>query len=89
MDDRQCGFLLLYIASLGGPHISRPLLQNGLFYHVDSGGTKGIAKPGPMGDTGKVKRILGETLDTVFGRRGSAETCASRNDVKEPEIPSS
>jgi hypothetical protein len=58
--------LFLNIALLGGPHISRPLLQNGLFYHADSGGTESIAKPGPMGDTGEMKGIFRETPNTVF-----------------------
>jgi hypothetical protein len=51
-------FLLCTIALLGRLHISRPLPQNGFFGHVDSGGSKGIANPGAMGNTGHVKGIF-------------------------------
>jgi hypothetical protein len=54
-------FLFLDISALCGGHIGGPLVQNGLFNHVDSGGAENIAEPRPVGRTANVKGVFGET----------------------------
>jgi hypothetical protein len=72
---RRLYLLLFYAASLGGPHIDRPLPQDSLFGHVDAGGAED--NPGMAGNTGQVKSVFGKSLYTVFRTAGMRSFGAS------------